>query len=98
MVGQRHFAGHRHVAPSDQPGIGEGLVGRATRAGRDQRRVVVGEAGDAVNPRGLKGLSERHRRQDGGEAAGQHRRARPWASSHAPRPARLTVIYPAGPA
>jgi hypothetical protein len=35
MVGQRHLAGHRHVAPTDQPRIREGVVGRAKRAGRD---------------------------------------------------------------
>ena len=49
----------------------------AKRAGRDHGRAAAGEAGDAVNPRGLNGLGEGHRRQDGGESAGQHRRARP---------------------
>src|SRR5215218_5705359 len=54
---------------ADQPRIRDGLVGRAKRAGGDPRRAVAGEAGDAVDPRGLKGLGEGHRRQDGGEAA-----------------------------
>jgi hypothetical protein len=49
VVGQRHLAGHRHVTPTDQPRIREGLVGRATRAGGDQGRAVAGEAGDAMN-------------------------------------------------
>jgi hypothetical protein len=35
VVGQRHVTRHRHVAPADQPHIREGVVGRATRAGRD---------------------------------------------------------------
>jgi hypothetical protein len=50
---------------------------RATRAGRDQRRAVAGEARDAVDTRGLNGLGEGHRRQDGGEPPCQHRLARP---------------------
>jgi hypothetical protein len=52
VVGQRRLAGHRHVAATDQPRIRDGLVGRATRAGRHQRRAVAGEAGDAVNTLG----------------------------------------------
>jgi hypothetical protein len=47
MVGQRHIIRHRHVAPADQPRIRDGVVGRATRARRDPRRAVAGEAGDA---------------------------------------------------
>ena len=26
MVGQRHLAGHRHVAPADQPHIRDGVM------------------------------------------------------------------------
>jgi hypothetical protein len=80
MVGQRHLAGHRHVTPTDQPRIREGLVGRATRAGGDQGRAVAGAASDAVNSRGLKGFGEGHRRQNRGEPPCQHRRARPWGT------------------
>ena len=40
--------------------------------------AAAGEAGDAVNTRGLDGLGQGHGRQDGGESAGQHRLARPW--------------------
>jgi hypothetical protein len=29
MVGQRHVARHRHMAPADQPRIRDGIVGRA---------------------------------------------------------------------
>ena len=35
MVRPRHLARHRHVAPADQPCIRDGVVGGATRAGRD---------------------------------------------------------------
>jgi hypothetical protein len=38
MVGPRHVARHRPVAPADQPRIRNGVVGRATRTRRDQRR------------------------------------------------------------
>ena len=74
MVGQRHLARHRHVAAPDQPRIRDGVVGRAKRAGRDQRRTVAGQAGDAVNTRGPNGLGEGHRRQHRGEPLGEHPR------------------------
>ena len=77
VVHQRHLAGHRHVAPADQADIRDGMVGCATWAGRDQRRAVASEAGDTVDARGLDGLGEGHRRQDGGEPPCQHRLARP---------------------
>jgi hypothetical protein len=37
----------------------------------------AGEAGNAMDARGLNRLGEGHRRQDGGEPPCQHRRARP---------------------
>jgi len=37
VVGQRYLARRRHVAPADQPHIGDGVMGGATRPGRDQR-------------------------------------------------------------
>jgi hypothetical protein len=58
MVGQRHFSRHRHVASADQPRIRDGMVGRATWAGRDPHRAGAGEARDAVDTRGLKGLGQ----------------------------------------
>jgi hypothetical protein len=82
MVGQRHVAWHRHVAPTDQPCIREGMVGCARRAGRDPRRTVYGKAGDVVDARGLDGLSEGHRRQDGGEPPCQHRLPHPAGPEH----------------
>jgi hypothetical protein len=62
MVGQRHLTRHRHLTPADQPHIREGMVGRATRGGRDHHRAVAGEAGDAVEAHSLNGLGEGHRR------------------------------------
>jgi hypothetical protein len=49
----------------------------AARAGRDPRRAVAGETSDAVDTRGLNGLGEGHRREDGGEPPCQHRLADP---------------------
>jgi hypothetical protein len=39
--------------------------------------MIAGAAGDAMDARGLNGLSQGHRRQEGGEPPGQHRLARP---------------------
>jgi hypothetical protein len=77
MVGQRDLARHRHVAPTDQPRIRDGVMRGATRAGRHQRRAVAGEASAAMGTCGLKGLGEGHRRQDRGESPCQARLARP---------------------
>jgi hypothetical protein len=71
VVGQRHVARHRHVAAADQPHIGDGVMGGATRSGRDQSHTVAFEAGNAMEARSLQGLSQGHGRQDGGEPPGQ---------------------------
>ena len=47
IVGQRHLPRHRHVAPADQPRIRDGVMGGATRSGRDPRRAIPREASDA---------------------------------------------------
>jgi hypothetical protein len=79
IMGQRHFTRHRHMAPTDQPRIRDGVMGGAAWAGRDPRRAVTSEAGDAVDAGGLNGFGEGHGRQDGGDAARQHRLTRPSA-------------------
>ena len=56
VVSPRHVARHRHVATTDQPRIRDGMMRRAKRSGRDQRRAVAGEANDAVDTRGLNGF------------------------------------------
>jgi hypothetical protein len=53
VVYQRHVAAQRHLPAADQPRIRDGLVGRATRAGDDQRRAIAGAAGDAVDAGGV---------------------------------------------
>ena len=56
IVAQGHVARHRHRAPADQPRIREGMVGRATRAGRDHRRAGAGAAGNTLDAGGLYGF------------------------------------------
>jgi hypothetical protein len=48
-------------------------MGGPKRAGGDQRRVAAGEAGDAVDARGINGRGGGQCRQDRGEPPGQHR-------------------------
>jgi hypothetical protein len=81
VVGQRHLARHRPVAPTDPPRVRNGVVGGATRACGDQGGAVAGEAGDAVNAGGVKGFGQGHRWQDGGESPGQPRLGRPRGPS-----------------
>src|SRR5215510_9631075 len=57
-------------------------MGGATRTGGDQGGAVAGEAGDAVDARGLKGFGEGHGRQHGGESPGQPRLPRPRRAEH----------------
>jgi hypothetical protein len=56
VVGPRHLARPRHVAPTDQPHIGAGVMRGAARPGHDQHRVGAGEASDAMDARGLNGF------------------------------------------
>jgi hypothetical protein len=51
--------------------------GGATRVCRHARGAIAGEAGDAVDTRGLNGLGEGHGRQNGSEASGCPARVAP---------------------
>jgi hypothetical protein len=77
MVRQRHLTRHRHLTAADQPDSRQGLVGGAKWPGGDQGHAPVGEVGDAMNTGGVEGFGQGHRRQDGGDAAGQPRLPRP---------------------
>jgi hypothetical protein len=82
VVGQRHVARHRHVAPANQPRIRDGVVGRATRAGRDPRRAVAGEASDAMDTRDLNGFSHQLGEQDRSQPPSQTRHAHSQRLQH----------------
>jgi hypothetical protein len=77
VVRPRSLARHRDVPAADQPHRRDRLRRRATRAYRHHRCTGAGEAGDAVEARGLEGFRQGHLRQAGGETACQPRRARP---------------------
>jgi hypothetical protein len=72
--------GPRVVEQGAESRLSRQCGGGVAQSGSDERGAVADKAGDAVDARGLKGLGEGHRRQDGGESAGQHRRARPWGT------------------
>jgi hypothetical protein len=46
VVGPRPLARQWYLAPADQPHIGHGLVGGATRPGGDDGGAPPGQAGD----------------------------------------------------
>jgi hypothetical protein len=81
---RRHLAQHRHLAATDQPPSGNGLVGGALPPGGDARDAVDGQPGDAMNAGGVDGLGQGHRRQDGGSAAGQRHGEGPMQSGETP--------------
>jgi hypothetical protein len=68
VVGQRHFTGHRHVAPADQSGVGDRVMRGGTRARGDHRRAGAREAGEPVDSGCLKGFREGHGGQNGNSA------------------------------
>jgi hypothetical protein len=53
------------------------MMGGATQAGRHHRRAGARETRDAMDARGLNGLSQGHGRRDHGESPSQPRLARP---------------------
>src|SRR5271156_6208707 len=72
VVAERNFSGARDGAAADEACIADGVVRRAVRTRADQAARIFEDSGDAVNARGLDGFFERHRRQNGGDAFGEH--------------------------
>ena len=52
LVRQRHLARHRHLPPTDQPDIRDGIMGDATPASRDDGAACTGASGDVVHAKG----------------------------------------------
>jgi hypothetical protein len=77
VVGQGHLPRHRHRPPPDQPHRRNGVMRRPEGPRRALRRAGAGAGGDAMDPRGVNGFREGHRRQEGGEPPGQPGLARP---------------------
>ena len=72
VVGKGDFAGARDHAAADEAGIGDGVVGRTEGAVGDETFVAIQDAGDGMDLGGLEGLLKTQRREDGGEAFGEH--------------------------
>ena len=70
-VAQGDFAGTEHPAAAHQPGVGDGVVGRAERALGNQRAVGGQVAADAVNLGDFQRFVGRQVGQDAGQGAGQ---------------------------
>jgi hypothetical protein len=74
---QRHRTRQGPLAAADHADIGNGMVGGAEGAGGDDGGTPTGETLNAMDPRGLQGLGEVRRRQEGGEPGRQLRRIPP---------------------
>jgi hypothetical protein len=61
------------VPTADQPYIGNGAVGGATRPGGDDGGAPSGEAGDARDGGGFDGFGQGQIGEDRRQASGQHR-------------------------
>ena len=72
IVAERNFAGSRNGAAADEAGVTDGVMRRAKRARAHEAARVFEKSGNAVDARGFDGFFERHRRQDGGNALGEH--------------------------
>jgi hypothetical protein len=56
---------------------GDGVIGEPDPGSKGDGGALAGEAGDTMDACRLNGFGQGHRRQDGGEPACQHQRARP---------------------
>jgi hypothetical protein len=81
-VGQRDLAGLRIAPAADQPGVGDGVVGRAKGPVADQWHIRRQQPLDRVDLGDLEGLVQRQRRQDRGHAACQQSLARAGRPAH----------------
>ena len=77
VVGQRELTHHGHLTPTDQPHIGNGLVGGATRPGGDDGGAPPGAAGAARDAGGCNGCGQGHLGEDRRQASGQPRLPHP---------------------
>src|SRR6185437_12735983 len=82
VVREADLAGTRDHAATDEAGVGDGVVRCAEGTLRDQTFVLVEDAGDGVNLGGLERLFEAQRREDRGQALGEHRLAGTWRADH----------------
>jgi hypothetical protein len=72
IVGQADFAGTGIGRASDEPDIGDGVMGGAEGAAADEAFPRRDQPGDTVDAGGFDGFFEGKGREDGGEPFGQH--------------------------
>jgi hypothetical protein len=77
VVCPRHLCRQRHLTAADQPHIRNRMMGGATRLRGHKGRAPAGQAGNAMDARGVDRLGQSHLRQDRREAARQPRGPRP---------------------
>ena len=70
-----------HVAAADEPCVGYGVM-RGAKLALDDERAAIQHSGDAEYLGRLQGLVEAERREDPGEALGEHRLAGPGRTDH----------------
>src|SRR5207245_6243069 len=76
-VRERYLAGADRAAPAEERGVGDRAVRCAHGPCRDERPPIE-KPRDAVDRRHLDRLLQRERRQDGRQAAREHRLAGAW--------------------
>jgi hypothetical protein len=81
MVREQHLPRQGYLDTADHVHRGDGGVGGLERAGGDDGGAPTRQASDAREAGGLQRFRQAHRRQHGGKAARQHRRARPGGPS-----------------
>jgi hypothetical protein len=77
MMGERSLARQGHLTAANQPHIGNGLVGGATRPGGDDGGAPPGAAGDEMDAGGVDGFGQGQIGEDRRQTSGQHRCPRP---------------------
>ena len=74
-MSEAYLAGLEIGAAADEGYVGDGVVGAAEGALRNERGVLAQLACHGVNLRGLQALAQREGRQYGGQSLGHHRLA-----------------------
>ena len=72
VMGEGDFAGGGIDVAAEEPGVGGGVMRCAKGASSDQGLAGFEQAHDAMDLGGFEGFIERERREDGGQAFGEH--------------------------
>ena len=72
VMGEGDFSGSGNGAAPEQTDVGNGVMGRAERRGEPGERAAQRGAGGGMDAQHFKKFVEHGRRQDGGNALGDH--------------------------